>query len=535
MASTIVTKNSSTASAVPVTGDLTQGELAVNVTDKKLYTKDSGGTVVKLVGGLGNQEANAVAITGGSINGTTVGATTASTGAFTTLSASSTTTLSGGTANGVAYLNGSKVVTTGSALTFDGSKLAFGSAASHQQLDINLSAGGPSWNFGYIRLGSLSGDMLTWGGGASGYADIVTLKNPTNNPLIFGVNNTEQMRLTSTGLGIGTSSPAVKLDVAGNATIQNGVLTIGKDTVYDAFINTPESMYFNVDSDGNSTGNRFVWGTDRTGTSGGTEWMRLDSSGQLGIGQTSPAFKLDVTGPGTANASTLRLNDSASGANSKHLLLQRSSSTATIGIAGALANDPLWLSRSGGYDVLIDSSGNLLVGTTNNSNIASAQGLYLRATGTDNCTYGLNNATTSAAVSLALFYSSYSTANQTKFEVTSEGNVKSRTNSYAGFSDERLKQNITPASSQWNDIKSYDVVKFQMKSEQFSDEENPWMLGVVAQQVEQTSPGLVDVDAKDGMKTVKYSILYMKAVKALQEAMARIEQLEADVAALKGN
>jgi hypothetical protein len=50
MPTTIVTKNSSTASAVPSSGSLTQGELAVNVTDKKLYTKDSGGTVVELTG-----------------------------------------------------------------------------------------------------------------------------------------------------------------------------------------------------------------------------------------------------------------------------------------------------------------------------------------------------------------------------------------------------------------------------------------------------------------------------------------------------
>lgn len=50
MATTIVTKNSSTASAVPSSGSLTQGELAVNVTDKKLYTKDSGGSVVELTG-----------------------------------------------------------------------------------------------------------------------------------------------------------------------------------------------------------------------------------------------------------------------------------------------------------------------------------------------------------------------------------------------------------------------------------------------------------------------------------------------------
>ena len=65
---TIITKNSSTASAVPAAGDLVAGELAVNTTDKKLYTK-SGSTVVKVVGSLGNQEANAVDITGGTIIG----------------------------------------------------------------------------------------------------------------------------------------------------------------------------------------------------------------------------------------------------------------------------------------------------------------------------------------------------------------------------------------------------------------------------------------------------------------------------------
>lgn len=95
MASTIVTKNSSTASAVPVSGDLTQGELAINVTDKKLYTKDNGGSVVKIVGSLGNQESNSVTVSGGAINGTTVGAVTPSTGAFTTLAASGAFSLSG--------------------------------------------------------------------------------------------------------------------------------------------------------------------------------------------------------------------------------------------------------------------------------------------------------------------------------------------------------------------------------------------------------------------------------------------------------
>jgi hypothetical protein len=62
---------------------------------------------------------------GDSFNGP-VGSTTASTIAATTLTTSSTVTHNGGTANGVAYLNGSKVLTTGSALVFDGSNLGLG-------------------------------------------------------------------------------------------------------------------------------------------------------------------------------------------------------------------------------------------------------------------------------------------------------------------------------------------------------------------------------------------------------------------------
>jgi hypothetical protein len=52
MATTIVTKNSSTASAVPTAGQLVQGELAVNVADKKLYTEDNAGSIIVLADGV---------------------------------------------------------------------------------------------------------------------------------------------------------------------------------------------------------------------------------------------------------------------------------------------------------------------------------------------------------------------------------------------------------------------------------------------------------------------------------------------------
>ena len=99
MANTIITKNSSTASAVPTSGDLVQGELAVNVTDKRLFTEDSGGTVVELGTNPSSVTTSSVDINGGTIDGTAIGASTASTGAFTNLSYTGTLTGGAGVVN----------------------------------------------------------------------------------------------------------------------------------------------------------------------------------------------------------------------------------------------------------------------------------------------------------------------------------------------------------------------------------------------------------------------------------------------------
>ena len=126
------------------------------------------------------------------------------------------------------------------------------------------------------------------------------------------------------------------------------------------------------------------------------------------------------------------------------------------------------------------------------------------------------------------------------FDVLTNGNVRNSNNSYSSISDVKLKENIIDASSQWNDIKNLRVRKFNFKSTP-----SETLIGVVAQEIETVSPGLVDdipdMDlTKEGhegtsTKSVKYSVLYMKAIKCLQEAQARIETLEAKVAALEGS
>ena len=150
-----------------------------------------------------------------------------------------------------------------------------------------------------------------------------------------------------------------------------------------------------------------------------------------------------------------------------------------------------------------------------------------------------------------------------RFIVYSDGDVKNHDNSYGSLSDERIKQNITDANSQWNDIKAIKVRNFKRKDDvrQYGEDKAKIQIGLIAQELESVSSSLVDEakpssfdilsssefgtlyedgdtipdgkkigdvkEVKENVKGIKYSVLYMKAIKALQEAMARIEALEA--------
>jgi len=163
----------------------------------------------------------------------------------------------------------------------------------------------------------------------------------------------------------------------------------------------------------------------------------------------------------------------------------------------------------------------------------SADGLWVRQTG------GTPN-------SSSRFYLLGQDQTNSKAAIYTNGDFYSRTGTYGTFSDESIKQDIKDANSQWDDIKAIKVRNFRLKDEVSADADYPYHIGVVAQEVEASgmnglvSENLYDtIENEDGTKTevtkkgVKYSILYMKAVKALQEAMTRIETLEAKVTALE--
>tara|TARA_B100000989_G_scaffold3073_1_gene2126 strand:- start:394 stop:3288 length:2895 start_codon:yes stop_codon:yes gene_type:complete len=120
-----------------------------------------------------------------------------------------------------------------------------------------------------------------------------------------------------------------------------------------------------------------------------------------------------------------------------------------------------------------------------------------------------------------------------KFQTMGDGDAENSSGRFSSISDERYKENIVDANSQWDDIKAIKVRNYNFK------EEKGWgthkQIGVVAQELEASgmTGGLVKTK-DDGYKSVATSVLYMKAVKALQEAMTRIETLEAEVKTLKG-
>jgi len=124
--------------------------------------------------------------------------------------------------------------------------------------------------------------------------------------------------------------------------------------------------------------------------------------------------------------------------------------------------------------------------------------------------------------------------------VYGNGNVVNTNNAYGALSDEKLKENIVDSGSQWDDIKALRIRKYSMKEDAL---DAPNKLGVIAQELEAAGMGGLVFESTDrdedgnildtSTKQVIYSVLYMKAVKALQEAMERIETLETENVAIK--
>jgi hypothetical protein len=201
--------------------------------------------------------------------------------------------------------------------------------------------------FGRTTDGALTqaiGTVLVDSLGVFGRENIVLA---TGGSGLYGA-TTERMRITSAGsVGIGTSSPNGKLDVSDGAyVLSNGTTYIGGMGKGTGIIGAGAN---DVGITTAVAASNLVFGTVNT------ERMRIDASGNLGLGTSSPAGKLDVVG-------AIRLTNTANAAN-----------FGTLSDGGGLVitsdnSNPMYFNTGGAERMRIDASGNLLVGGTTAGN-----------------------------------------------------------------------------------------------------------------------------------------------------------------------
>ena len=423
-------------------------------------------------------------------------------------------TLGGGTANGVAYLNGSKVLTTGSALTFDGTNLGL-ATSSVASLGSSIPTfelkGAITSRTGGVRLRSSDNSM---DGSFYGAAGLFYFGTATNTDLAFTYGGSEQMRLTSTGLGIGTSSPGGKVDIIGAT---NGyALKVGDGTRSGGLIPS-------------STGGIALYTPDTTPLSFWTnnaERARIDSSGNLGLGVTPSAWDTPYK---AFDASCASVAGNSSGptswyANNVFVKAGTGSTYKATGPAAAYLqyqNQHQWFTAPSGtagnaisftQAMSLDASGRLLVGQT-------ATGLQTSRSFT---WQGLGEAS---------FYVSHSTADgngdpymRFGYNGTQIGSITQSGTTAVAYnisSDYRLKNITGPITTSGAYIDSLNPVEGTWKAD------GSTFVGLIAHEVQEASRTPVATGTKDGeqMQGMDYSSAEIIAnliaeVKSLRQRLA---------------
>ena len=487
----------------------------------------------------------------------TVGATTPNTGSFTTLTTSSTVTLSGGTANGVAYLNASKVLTTGSALTFDGTNFSAPASIITNSIGllygITYSAGNSQ---AWFTVNSTASDTYRVADTAMRYRLLTGVghvwETAPSGSVGGAITWSEQMRLTSTGLGIGTSSPGYKLDVAGqgqfSAASTDAILKLTRTTTStgSGWLGASSAYSFIVYSGDLTKSRQFS-----VAQGAPTDALTLDSSGNLGLGVTPSAWSSTwkVFQAGTSSFSNNGIQGTYLGANwrfdgtgDKYI------NTANASIYYQNAGQHVWLTAPSGtagnaisftQAMTLDASGRLLVGSTASNGDGSVEGVA-RTNATPGVVAGSRTSGDVASAALLVTkFDNNSTTSQVfqRFAInnnaTASGQINANGASQAAFgswSDRRLKTNIVDLPPQLANVMALRPVEFDY----VESEGGGHQISFIAQEMEDVYPDVVG-ERDDGMKTITgWGKTEARLVKAIQEQQALINDLRVRVAQLEG-
>ena len=342
-------------------------------------------------------------------------------------------------------------------------------------------------------------------------------QNITDNVLAVTVSN-------AGNVGIGETDPDSTLTVKGSAHTNFQVKSNSEST--KAFIQTVQDSDVRI---GSSTNHPVAFYQN------GSERMRIDASGNVGINQSSPTRKLHVTSAGSGVVATF--GDSL--ANNTIEVTRTTTNASYIGLSatsavGGIIAGPTFTfstSNSGGGSVTermrLDSSGNLLVNTTSQSGQVTVDN-----GGNNTGVYVLQSSSSINHTGISV-KSSYVTGGQTgtmvRFIQTSDatvGTISSTITStaYNTSSDQRLKNNIVDAPSASDDIDAIQVRSFDWKADGSHQK-----YGMVAQELQSVAPEAVSEGAtEEDMMGVDYSKLVPMLVKEIQSLRARVAELEGE-------
>ena len=341
----------------------------------------------------------------------------------------------------------------------------------------------------------------------------------------------------------------------GNVTLTNVTISSGNVTV-SAGSNTAPSITTVGDT---NTGIFFPAADTIAFSEGGVESMRIDSDGDVGIGTSSPAFRLHSYGGAVTNPTNFYSQGYVANgavdtrAGTIRNAFDSNSAFGTYWTAFRAANGSSYQARfgvasgSGDVDVMtLDGTGNLLVGVTSSyfSEKLTVQGPaassppisffyapFASYTGTN-----LYVQSEAASGTTWKVLSGRSATGTERIAIYGNGNIQNTNNSYGALSDIKLKENIVDATPKLADLMQVKVRNYNLIGETTKQ------IGVVAQELEQLFPSMIeeipDRDEKDNIldtttKSVKYSVFVPMLVKAIQEQQSLITALTARITALE--